>query len=271
MYNKYWGLNEKPFENTPDPRFLFRSEQHEEGLSRLLYAVREDKGAALLTGVFGCGKTLLSRALIRELGADKYKVVYIGNPLLSYVELLMTIARGLGVTDLPEKKTEVLTNVVLDSLEKALQNNRRDGKETVVIIDEAHIITEHKVWEEIRLLLNFQLDDVFLLTLVLMGQPELKNNIMSNKQLSQRIAIRYHLNGFKREETSEYIKYRLKMAGREEPIFNDKALALIHDKSGGIPRRINQICDMCLLAGFGQKLDQIGPEVAQEVVSDLEE
>ncbi len=271
MYEQYWKLTEKPFENTPDPRFLFRSAEHEEGLSRLLYAVKESKGAAMLTGVFGCGKTLLGRSIMKELGKDSYRMVYIGNPLLSHVELLMAVATGLGVTDLPTKKTEILTNVVLDSLEKVLLNNRRDGKRTVVLIDEAHIITEHTVWEELRLLLNFQLDDAFLLTLLLFGQPELKNNITANKQLSQRIAIRFHLSGFNAEEVALYIKHRLSVVGRTDCMFTDESLALIFKKSGGIPRRINHICDMCLVAGLGQKLGSIGPDLVQEVVADMEE
>ncbi len=271
MYEGYWKLKEKPFENTPDPRFLFRSAEHEEGLSRLLYAVREAKGAAMLTGVFGCGKTLLSRAVMKELGKDVYRTVYIGNPLLTHVELLMAIATGLGVTDLPQKKTEIMTNVIIESLEKVLLNNRRDGKQTVVIVDEAHIITELMVWEELRLLLNFQLEDAFLLTLLLIGQPELKHNITNNKQLSQRISIRYHLQGLTQAESSEYIAHRLRVAGREEPIFSKEAVELVFRKSGGIPRRMNQICDLCLVAGYGMKADSIGTDVVAEASADLEE
>src|SRR3989338_4091726 len=156
MYEEYWGLTEKPFENTPDQKFIYYSAQHEEGLSRLLYAVREGKGAALLTGVFGCGKTLLGRVLLRELEKDIYRTAFILNPQMEYLELLMAIATALGERELPTKRTEVLANVVLNSLQTILQNNARDGKKTVVIVDEAHVIEDRSVWEGLRLLLNFQ-------------------------------------------------------------------------------------------------------------------
>ncbi len=270
MYEEYWGLTEKPFENTPDPRFLYYSPQHDEGLSRLLYAVREEKGAAMLTGVFGCGKTLLGRTLMRELGKDIYRAAFIINPQLEYIELLMSIATELGAKDLPTKRSEVLTNVVLDSISKILHNNYKDGKKTVVIIDEAHVITDMRVWEELRLILNFQLENKFLLTLLLLGQPELKESIDANKQLAQRIAMRCHLTNLTREEAAEYITHRLKVAGREG-IFSPKVSKLIYEKSGGIPRRINHICDLALVSGFGKKVKIIDEEIIQEVVQDLEE
>lgn len=270
MYEAYWGLKEKPFENTPDPRFLYHSSQHEEGLYRLLYAVKEQKGAAIMTGVFGCGKTLLGRTMLRELSKDIYRVGYIMNPQLSYLELLMAVATSLGVSGLPSKKTEVLTNVVLDEISKVLQNNMKDGKKTVVIIDEAHVIADKEVWEGLRLLLNFQLEDRFLLTLLLLGQPELKESIDSNKQFSQRVAIRCHLGHMNLEDTHNYVLHRLKIAGREEQLFTEGALKAIYEKSGGIPRRINHICDLSLLTGFGRKITHIDEKVVSEVTKDLE-
>lgn len=270
MYEEYWKLREKPFENTPDPRFLYYSPQHEEGLSRLLYAVREEKGAAMLTGVFGCGKTLLGRMLIRELGKDIYRTAFIFNPQLEYIELLMLIATNLGAKDLPIRKTEVLTNVVLDNLSQILHNNFKDGKKTVVIIDEAHVITDMRVWEELRLILNFQLENKFLLTLLLLGQPELKESIDANKQFAQRIAMRCHLTNLTEKETVEYIDHRLKIAGGGG-MFSPKASSLIYEKSGGIPRRINHICDLALLSGFGKRIKRIDEEIIYEVIQDLEE
>jgi type II secretory pathway predicted ATPase ExeA len=270
MYEEYWGISAKPFENTPDPRFLYHSSQHEEGIYRLLYAVKEQKGAAMLTGVFGCGKTLLARTILRELGKDIYRVAFITNPQMEYIELLMSIANGLGARDLPAKKTEVLTNVVLESIGKILENNMKDGKNTVVIIDEAHVIEEKSVWEGLRLLLNFQTEDKFLLTLLLLGQPELKDNVDSNKQLAQRIAIRCHLTSMDLEDTTKYIQHRLEVAGAKKQIFADEAVHLIYDKSGGIPRRINHICDLALLTGFGRKAHVIDGPVISEVTKDLE-
>jgi type II secretory pathway predicted ATPase ExeA len=271
MYETYWGLKEKSFENTPDPRFLYHSQQHEEGLSRLLYVVSEGKGAGLLTGVFGCGKTLLGRTLFKELDRDIYKTAFIANPFLNYTELLLHIAYTLGARDLPQNKQDVLVNVILERLGEILENNMRDGKKTVVVIDEAHVITDRRVWEELRLLLNFQRDNQFLLTLLILGQPELKEIIDSNKQFSQRLAVKFHLGPLNEKETEAYILHRLSVVGRTSPLFTPGTLALIYKKSGGIPRRINHICDLALFAGFGKNALIIDEQVVNEVSFDVED
>ncbi len=271
MYREYWRLAEKPFVNTPDPRFLYYSKEHEEALSRLTYAVSANMGGCMLTGVFGCGKTLMNQALIENLnGLGNYKVAFIRNPFLSHIELLRMITYELGADNLPEKKSELLTDFIIETLEKMLHNNNDDGKHTVVIIDEAHIIDDKLIFEELRLLLNFQLKDRFLLTLILSGQPELKKSIDNIKQLSQRIPIRYHLERFDLEDTKNYILHRLKVAGRLELIFKEEVYKVIWERSGGIPRRINHICDMALLTGFGRNQELIDEEIIIEVVKDLE-
>lgn len=270
MYEGYWGLNEKPFENTPDPRFIYYSPQYEEALSRLLYVVREGKGAGMLTGIFGCGKTLLARTLLKELDKDMYRTALITNPYLSYEELMMHIVYNLGGKDLPTRKTEVMVNIVLERLGEILENNMRDGKKTVVIIDEAHVIKDAGVWEELRLILNFQLEDRFLLTLLLLGQPELKDCLDANKQFFQRIAVRYHLDHLNEEDTKKYILHRLSISGRTKPIFTEKAHKLIYEKSSGIPRRINHICDLALFSGFGREISTIDEDMIRDASSDLE-
>ena len=270
MYEEHWGLSEKPFENTPDPRFFYLSPQHEEGLSRLFYAVTEGKGAAMLTGIFGCGKTLLGRTLLKELDRDIYKIAFITNPYLTYEELLMYIVYKLGGKDLPTRKSEVLVNVILERLNEILENNMRDGKKTVVIIDESHVINDSRVWEELRLILNFQLEDRFLLTLLLLGQPELKELIDANKQFVQRIAVKCYLGSLSEKETREYILHRLAVAGRVQPIFIDETYKVIYKKSGGIPRRINHICDLALFSGFGKGVSIIDEGLIKDVASDLE-
>lgn len=264
MYEQYWRLTKKPFENTPDPEFLYLSSQHEEALARLLYAIRERKGAAVLTGVFGCGKTILGQELLRELNEDKYRIAFINYPLLSHVEFLLAIAKSLGSHDLPTKKTDVLINFVLDSLHNTLLNNYRDGKDSIVIIDEAHIIEDTQIFESLRLLLNFQIPERFLLTLILFGQPELRDKIEVNKQFEQRIAIKCHLVNLDLEDTTGYIIHRLKVAGRNEPIFTQKAMEHVYEHTGGIPRRINRLSDICLLSGFAKKLDQIDDSIIVE-------
>lgn len=264
MYEAHWGLAEKPFENTPDPRFLYYSQWHEEALMRLVYVVRKGKGAGMLTGVFGCGKTVIGRALLGELEKDIYRTAFITNPRLEDIELLRIIAHNLGAGQLPTRKADIL--IILNDI---LVNNVKDGKKTVVIIDEAHSIEDKDVFEEIRLLLNFQFEDKFLLTLLLLGQPELKEKIERFKQLAQRIAISYHLESLKEQEISDYIIHRLKIAGRSEPIFTPSSFKLIYERSGGIPRRINQICDMSLFTGFVKKVNQIDESIVREAVESL--
>ena len=271
MYEQYWKLKERPFVNTPDPRFLYQSAEHQEALSRLIYAVEANMGGCMLTGVFGCGKTLLNNALIENLNKiGNYKSVFITNPYLSHIELLRMIAYNLGVNNLPEKKSEILVDLLLEKIEEIINNNYNDGKHTVVIIDEAHIIEDKIIFEELRLLLNFQLKDRFLLTLILSGQPELKKAVDNIKQLSQRIPIRYHLERFGPQDTKNYILHRLTVAGRAEALFEEDAYRLIHEYSGGIPRRINHICDLSLLSGLGSNTDKINGDIVRETAKDLE-
>lgn len=266
MYKEYWGLTEKPFENTANPRFLYYSPQHEEAFMRLNYAILEEKGIAILTGVFGCGKTVIAQAVLTSLSKGKYETAFVINPQLSHVELLREIIYDLGVKDnLPTQKTDIL-----HSLNEILHNNMDNGKQTVVIIDEAHLIEDKLIFEELRLLLNFQYKNKFLLTLLLLGQPELREKTNNIKQLQQRIAIRYHLSGLNEIEATEYIQHRLNIAGASKKVFEERALKTIFEQSGGIPRRINQICDMALLTGFGKQKEIISEEIITEVVKDLE-
>lgn len=269
MYEEYWQLKEKPFENTPDPKFFYRCAQHEEALSRLLYAVREKKPAAMLTGEYGSGKTLLSRVLLEELSKDRYKVALIFNPKLSPIEFLQEITFQLG-EDLTPTNSKI---ELLHSLNNILNNNYLRYKDTIVVIDEAQAIENDEIFEELRLLLNFQLNNATLLTLVLLGQPELLRKISHLPQFDQRIAIQYHLTHLNEQETKEYILHRLSISSTsaEKKIFTEDTLKLIAQASAGIPRMINNICDMCLLAGFGAKANEVDQKIALDVIKDLEE
>ncbi|OGX18648.1 MAG: hypothetical protein A3K83_04985 [Omnitrophica WOR_2 bacterium RBG_13_44_8b] len=266
MYTEYWGLSEKPFENTADTKFVYYSSQHQEAFSRLAYAISEQKGAAFLTGVFGCGKTVIAQAVLGSLSKGKYETAFVVNPQLSHVELLREIVYDLGLKDnLPTLKTDIL-----HKLNEMLRNNMDNGKNTVVFIDEAHLIEDILIFEELRLLLNLQYKNKFLLTLILLGQPELKDKINNIKQFQQRISIKHHLGGLNHKESEEYIQYRLKVAGQERALFDDAAMKLLFEQSGGIPRRINQICDMALLVGMSNKARAVDRKIVTEVIDDLE-
>jgi general secretion pathway protein A len=263
MYLEYWGFKEYPFENVPDPDFMYYSQEHEEALVRLIYAAKRRKGAALLTGEVGCGKTVLSKVFIRQLPEDEYDIGLITNPTLEPVDFLKEILYQLGLNPNTNSKADFL-----DILNKRMLENMKQNKNTVLIVDEAQLVFR-QTFEEIRLLLNFQLNDRFLLTLILMGQPELRDIIKDIEQLDQRIGIRYHLNPLNSEEVVKYIAFRLQKAGLTRGIFTRQAVNEVYNYSQGIPRKINNVCDMSLLIGFNSKKKVIDSNIIKEVIKDL--
>lgn len=242
-YEQYWGLRGRPFENVPDPRFYVPSANHETARQRILYGIQARKGALMLTGEIGCGKTLLSRALILNLPPSKYDVALVANPALPAADFLVEVLYQLGVEESGSKVH------LLHRLNDRLLANYQKGLDTVVVVDEAQAIEEDRIFEDLRLLINFQLNDRFLMTLVLLGQPELKLRIAEIPQLNQRVAIRYHLDPFTVDETQRYLSARLAAVGVHHQIFTKDAAVLIHERSGGVCRVINTLGDGCLLVG----------------------
>ncbi len=263
MYEEYWGLHTLPFENVPDPRFLYRSAQHEEALMRLLYATKSQKGAVMLTGEIGCGKTTLSRVFIQELSSDKYEIGLIANPCLSPIDLLKEILYQLGVDKSVDGKAGML-----HALNEKMLENLNNGKKTIVVIDEAQAIESETTLEELRLLLNFQLNEVFLVTLILIGQPELRERVANIKQLDSRISIRYHLQHLDLDDTIKYIIFRMKVAGLKKNIITKEAIEKIYAYTNGVPREINNICDLALLDGFSTKAELIDSKIIQKLIDD---
>lgn len=262
MYLEYWGLDKYPFDNVPDPDFFFMSKPHEEGLTRLLYAVERGKGCALLSGEVGAGKTTLGKVLLRKISKERYDIAMIANPCLETKEFLQDILYKLGITDVPESKVEILR-----ILYKKLTDNLEQNKGTLLIIDEAQFIAESTL-EEIRLLLNYQLSNRFLLTIFLMGQPELVDKVKAIKQLAQRVEISYFLRSFNFKETTDYIFFREKKAGLSKNVFSKQAIEIIFEHSNGIPRIINNLCDLSLLVGSGEKKTMVTYEVIKDIIDD---
>lgn len=271
MYEAYWRLNEKPFENTPDPRFLYASSKHEEALMRLLYAIRERKGAAMLTGEYGSGKTLLSRVIWSNLNEeeDRYRIALIVNPAIPRLEFLGEILYQLGGQDLIKPKTLRRKAQILHFLNEMFYEGLKKDQHVVIIVDEAQAILDEAIFEELRLLLNFQLNNRFLLTLILLGQPGLRNKIAKIKQFEQRLSVKYHLRALNQEETKAYIRHRLNIAGRTASLFTEKAYQLIYESSQGIPRQINNLCDLCLVVGFGERKEFIDEDIVKMVAKDF--
>jgi type II secretory pathway predicted ATPase ExeA len=251
MFEEFFGFTAKPFGKTPDPAFLFESPQHREALARLEYAV-EEKDLALLVGDIGSGKTTLSRALIDRIG-DARPVVLLINPRLTPAQLLRSIASGLGLA--PSR----FRNELLDQIHSKLFELYEAKREPVLIIDEAQLIPGKATFDEIRLLTNFQLDEQNLLSVLLIGQPELEVRLERSyyAPLRQRIGLRYRLGPLSLAETVEYIEHRIRVAGGGSNPFGRAAMERIHAVSGGIPRLINTLATTALLDAFGDDAGSI--------------
>lgn len=263
MYEKYWRLNDKPFRNTPDPHYFYFARQYEEALARALYVVTEGQGAMLLTGDCGCGKTLITRVLVDELDPARFEVALIPYPNLDPQELLGEILRQFGFDIAGLSKPEMF-----ERLEGFLLSARKRGASTLIIVDEGQVVHNDETLEEIRLLLNFQQARSFFLSLLLVGQPELRQRIDSLPQLSQRLTVKYHLCGLEPDDSRRYLRHRLAVAGGDGEIFTSGAENLMIESAGGVPRKLNFIADMSLLAGFGKAAPLIDEELVREVMLD---
>ncbi len=265
MYEQHWGLCDKPFRNTPDPHYLYFSSQHEEAMTRILYCILEGQGAMMLSGDVGCGKTLLSRILLDELSPEKFEAASIVHSNLDANELLREILRQFGCDATGLNKAQML-----GLLGECFRIHQEAGRQTVIVIDEAQITLDAMSLEEMRLLLNFQQDRKFNVTLILMGQPEMVDKVKQSPQLLQRLSIRHHLSPLTREESLGYMRHRMAVAGASMDIFTREAEELIAAASHGIPRKINGIADMALLAGYGVRSPIVDDELVRKVLYDLE-
>ncbi len=260
-YCTYWQLDTRPFDNLPDPRFYFPSGQHEDARQRLLYGIEAKKGVVMVTGEIGCGKTLTCRALLQSLPEGRYDVALVANPSLPSTEFLTEILYQFGLkTGGPKVK-------MLHRLNDHLLANQRRDINNILMVDEAQAVQDPAIFEDIRLLLNFQLNDEFLLTLVLFGQPELNERVALLPQLNQRIAIRYHLRPFSVDETAEYVRFRLEAAGGRSDMFTKDALQELFLLSQGVCRVLNNLCDLSLLLGAQEQMTEISPSVVQRAGS----
>ena len=248
MYLDFYGLKERPFALVPDPRFLYLSRAHREALAHLLYGIESGDGFIEVVGQVGTGKTTLCRTLLGRVGTE-IEIAYIFNPSPSEIELLMSINREFGLPTAARGRGELLEQLNRFLLEKRLQDRR-----VLLVIDEAQNL-EPAVLEQIRLLSNLETDQEKLLQIILIGQPELEENLARAdlRQLKQRITVRWDLSPFDRQEVGEYVEHRLRVAGCDNPgIFSPRALRALYRVSRGTPRVINAVADRALLAGYAQ-------------------
>ena len=266
MYESFYGLLEKPFQKTPDPRFFFRSETHQEALDRLLYAV-EEREIAVLVGEVGTGKTMLTRALLDELDEERHPTAILLDPRLSVAHLRRVLAQEWGVTH-PRRNKADLWNQLSDKLMEYYEA----GVLPVAIIEEAQLINRSEVFDELRLLTNFQLDHANLCSLIIVGQPELKAKLRTDRlrAFRQRIGIQYQLPALSESGTTQYIQHRLKVAGRSTALFTNEALAALYRHSHGLPRSLNNLAGMALVAGFAKEAHMIDRSLIDEVSGEVE-
>ena len=248
MYLSFFGLNEKPFAITPDPRYLYRSERHAEALAHLLYGIKDAGGFVQLTGEVGTGKTTVIRSLLAQTPKNA-EIALIYNPRMTAPEFLLSICEELGIS-VPPGSQRSLKDLV-DILARHLLRAHGAGNRVVLVVDEAQNLLP-EVLEQVRLLTNLETNTQKLLQIILIGQPELRELLSRNelRQLAQRITGRYHLNPLSHDETVAYVRHRLRVAGATSDIFAPSALNAVYRLSQGVPRVINVICDRALLGAY---------------------
>ncbi len=265
MYTEFFGLNEKPFAITPDPRYLYMSARHTDALAHLIYGISESGGFIQLTGEVGTGKTTLIRSVLEQL-PEKADIALILSPQLTTLEFLETILQELHCT----APTERTVKAEIDALNAELMRAHADGRRVVLIVDEAQTLSP-ELLEQVRLLTNLETAKQKLLQIILIGQPELRELLErpEMRQIAQRITGRYHLEPLRREDTRAYVSHRLRVAGAQRDIFTRRAVNALYRHSRGIPRLINVIADRALLAGYTQDRRDVDAKLVGKAAAEV--
>jgi general secretion pathway protein A len=266
VYEQYWKLREKPFENDQNIGFFYQSREHREALVRIIYAIMESKSCVLLTGDAGCGKTFLLNSLARELTEKRVKVAMVKNPSSDALDLLRQIAQTFGVRNAQQTKSEIVA-----ALEQYLGYYRERGVRAVLIIDDADTIENERAYEELRLLLNLTLAGKSLLTLVLAGSNRLRTSLRRVPGLAQRVALSYALPPLTEEDSISYVNHRMKTVEGDHHIFEMRALRDVYRSARGIPRLINNICDLSLLLGAAEGRRNVDARIVARAREELKE
>ena len=268
MYEQFYGLSAKPFQLRPDPNFFFGSRGHKRAASYLEYGLSQEEGFIVITGEIGAGKTTLLRNLFCKLPSKNIVAAQIVNTRLDSDDTLRMVAVAFGIPCENASKATLLTRI-----EQFLRECDQQGKRALLLVDEAQNLTPSAV-EELRMLSNFQTDEKCLLQTFLLGQPEFRKTLLGEdlKQLQQRVIATYHLGPMDAQETRSYIEHRLHTVGWSgDPGFSEEAFAAIYDFTGGIPRKINTLCDRLLLMGYLEEIHAFEKSEVDEVISDIQQ
>jgi len=267
MYEAFYHLKGKPFQLSPDPRFFFSSRGHRRAMAYLLYGVHQGEGFIVITGEIGAGKTMLGNTLAQNLASRNLALAKVVSTNLEADDMVRMVAAAFG---LPEESSK---SALLNAVERFLLACHRQGKRALLVVDEAQNLPARSV-EELRMLSNFVCADKPVLQTFLLGQPEFRKTLQSPEmeQLRQRVIASCHLGPMSGTDTEAYIVHRLKIAGwRADPTFSKDALAAIHQHTGGIPRKVNILCDRLLLMGRLDELHAISGNEVAVVVNELQQ
>src|SRR5437764_4047934 len=270
MYVDYFNLKQAPFSIAPDPRYLFMSERHREALAHLLYGIKSGGGFVLLTGEIGAGKTTVCRCFIEQVPPD-CRLAYIFNPKLTVEELLQTICDEFRIQPPDGQGAQAGVKGYVDAINAWLLASHAQGNNNVLVIDEAQNLSA-EVLEQLRLLTNLETSERKLLQIILIGQPELRTMLARPEleQLAQRVIARYHLGALTALETGAYVAHRLAVAGAHAASPIPASLApLIHRLTGGVPRRINLLCDRALLGAYVENSRDVTPRILRRAAEEV--
>jgi general secretion pathway protein A len=274
LYGAWFGLQREPFSIAPDPRTLFMSERHREALAHLLYGVQGGGGFVLLTGEIGAGKTTVSRCFLEQV-PEGCRVAYVFNPKQTVDELLWTIAQEFGLEGPAQAGSGGGgggSKALVDALNRYLLQVHAQGGQAVLVIDEAQALSA-EVLEQLRLLTNLETSERKLLQIILIGQPELRAMVASPEleQLAQRVIARYHLGPLSAPDTARYVQHRLAVAGLSGPLpFDAAALKRVHERSRGVPRRINLLCDRALLGAYATGRRTVDAGIVERAAAEVD-
>jgi general secretion pathway protein A len=271
MYQAHWQLERRPFEAGVDTSVYYPAESHQASLLKLRYTIENARGAALLAGGPGLGKTMLVKLLWQQLSDQFAPLVHLVFPQMPTAELLAYLAAELTGSPQDEETAGAPRSIEssVRSIERCVLENAAQGRHAVIAVDEAHLLEGGRTLEALRLLLNFESDGRPALTLLLVGQPTLLPGLARMPQLEAWLAVKCLLRPLTLEETMGYVQHRLAVAGAQRTIFEPAAVELVHQVSEGVPRRINRVCDLALLLGFAEEHAAIGPAQIESVSQEL--